>query len=238
MKHEVLYKPSYAMLKVDFGTNESLQAEAGALVSMSPEVDVTTSLNAGGKKDRGFIGKIFAFFFSILVAFMRKIVGGESMFVNTFTTSADSSEVLLAPTVTGDIEHHQLNGNTIMVQAGSYLASTSGIELKMKFGGFQAWLSGEGLFFLQCSGEGDLWINSYGGIHIIEVDGEYDVDTGHLVAFEPSLEYQVKTTGGFKSTMLSGEGLSIGFKGTGKVWVQTRKLDGFTGWISPLLPKS
>ena len=67
------------------------------------------------------------------------------------------------------------------------------------------------------------------------VAGKFTVDTGHLVAFEPSLEYSIGGMGNLKSTFLSGEGLVIKFQGNGKVWVQTRTLDGLASWLTPRL---
>ena len=70
----------------------------------------------------------------------------------------------------------------------------------------------------------------------VEVDGAYVVDTGHVVAFEGKLRYNLKRVGGWKSTFLSGEGLVLEFNGKGTVWLQTRNLGTLIGWISPLLP--
>lgn len=238
MQQKILYKPSYALLRIGLLSRESIKAEAGAMVSMDTNIEVETSLgvNAGNKK--GLFAKLFSSIFAFIVALVRKFAGGESIFINTFTAKGSSGEILLAPTLTGDIERYTLEDSSITLQAGAYLASTEEISLKTKFGGLKALFSGEGIFFLECSGTGDLFFNSYGGIHVIEVDGTYDIDTGHLVGFEPTLDWSIKSVGGLKSMVLSGEGLIIKFRGKGKVWVQTRQMNSFVGWVSPLLPRN
>ena len=71
----------------------------------------------------------------------------------------------------------------------------------------------------------------------IDVNGKYTVDTGHIVAFEDTLTYKVKKVGGWKSTLLSGEGLVCEYSGTGRLWIQSRVPGGFIGWVSKLLPR-
>lgn len=119
-----------------------------------------------------------------------------------------------------------------MMQAGSFLACTEGINLGTVFGGLKALFSGEGMFFLKVSGRGELWYNSYGSIVERELNNEeLIVDTGHIVAWEPSLNWEIKGMGNLYSTFFSGEGLVLKFKGTGKVWLQTRSLGGLANWL-------
>ena len=92
------------------------------------------------------------------------------------------------------------------------------------------------LFLIKCSGQGDLWFNTYGAMIPIDVTGQYVVDTGHIVAFTEGLQYQIGRIGGYKSLFFSGEGLVCRFTGTGRVWIQTRKLGAFSNWIYPFRP--
>ena len=73
-------------------------------------------------------------------------------------------------------------------------------------------------------------------IERIEVDGDYKVDTGHVVAFQGDVSYQLSRVGSWKSTLLSGEGFTMEFTGKGTVWIQTRSLGAMVGWITPNLP--
>jgi uncharacterized protein (TIGR00266 family) len=219
MKHEILYRPSYAVLKARLGEGETLVGEGGAMLSMSANMSIKT------KRAGSFLGAI-----------ARRIFGGESFFVNRYTPQGGEGEVLLAPALAGDIAHHALGGQGLFVQGGSFLASGPGIEMKPRFSGLRGLFSGEGLFLLECRGSGDLWINGYGGIEPMAVDGTAIVDTGHVVAFEPGLQWRVRAVGGVKSTLFSGEGLVIEFTGRGKLWIQTRNVSGLVGWLRPLLP--
>ena len=81
--------------------------------------------------------------------------------------------------------------------------------------------------------DGDLWIASYGAIHIEQVSGSYVVDTTHIVAFDESLTYKVRSVGGMKSLFLSGEGMVCEFSGTGRVWFQTRSASSLAEFLHP-----
>ena len=127
-----------------------------------------------------------------------------------------------------------------MVQSGSWLASESSVVVDTKWGGAKTFFSGEGLFMLRCSGAGDMLVASYGAIFEMDLPaGEsYKVDTGHIVAFEEGIGYQVNKVGGWKSTILSGEGLVATFTGPGKLWQQSRSPADLVGWLTEKLPFS
>ncbi len=230
MQHVIEHGPSFAWLKVHLAPGDELQAEAGAMVRQDPQVEMTTHINAGQQAG------IFRVIWALLVAFLRKFLGGETMFVNRFRTQGQG-EVVVAPSLSGHIVHKQLSGtDRLYVQTGSYLASTGSIDTKVRFGGLRSLLGGEGLVLLECSGVGDLWVNAYGGVIPIPVNGNFTVDTGHIVAFDGSLDFKVKSVGGMKSFLFSGEGLVCEFFGQGTVYVQSRNLSALVGWLTPLLP--
>ena len=121
--------------------------------------------------------------------------------------------------------------NYFFLQNSAFVAATPGVELESKWQGMiKGFFSGESLFLIRCSGEGDLWFNTYGGLIEIDVDGGYVVDTGNIVAFTQSLDYSISKVGGYKSLFFSGEGFVCRFKGKGKVWIQTRSTEAFTSW--------
>lgn len=219
MEFSIKHKPSYALLDVTLSPQESIIAEAGAMVYMDDGLEVKTSIS----------GSFFA-------ALLKKFMGGESLFINEFTATEGTKKIGFAPTWVGDLHHTKLSGNTLMMQAGAFVCSTPGIVINTKFGGLKSLFGGEGAFLLEASGEGDLFYSSYGAIIEIEVNGSYIIDTGHLVAFEPTLTYELRKVGGWKSTLLSGEGFVFDFNGNGKVWIQSRVPEGFVGWIVKLLP--
>ncbi len=216
MQFDISAKPDFTMVEVDLGPDESILAEAGAMVGMSPNVEVKTQA-------RGGIGK----------ALKRAVLGGESLFINTYTSQGGPGKLMLAPATPGDALHRNLSGGSFMMQSGAFMASSTGIELDTKWGGAKTFFGGEGFFMLKASGTGDLFFSSFGAIHEVEVDGSYIVDTGHIVAFEDTLQFNVRKVGGLKSLFLSGEGLVCDFQGKGTVYLQTRNPGAFAGWIHP-----
>ncbi|MBN2803976.1 MAG: TIGR00266 family protein [Deltaproteobacteria bacterium] len=231
MEQKIEFGPAYAMSTISLEPGESITVEAGSMVGMSDGLQIKTSI--GGNKT-GFFGKVLNF----LSAFIRKLLGGESFFLNTYTPpEGQPGQILVAPALSGDIIHYNLDGNrSLIIQATSYLASSGDVEIKTKFGGIKSLFSGEGAFWLNAKGTGDIWVNCYGAIHEIDVEGKYTVDTGHIVAFDDTLDYKIKGAGGLKSTLLSGEGLVCEFNGNGKLFIQSRNLDSMVGWITPRLP--
>ena len=229
MKHAIEHGPSFAWLRVQLEAGESIDAEAGSMVTQSPTLALTTRLATARKA--GFLHKLTALVFSL----GRRLFGKESMFLNTFS-GPQGGEVVLAPKLAGHIMHQSLGGGgALWVQAGSYLASTPGVQTKVRWGGLRGLFGGEGITLLHCTGQGELWVNAYGGITPVEVDGSYRVDTGHIVAFDGALDFKIKSVGGFKSLLFSGEGLVCEFQGKGRVWIQSRNIGALVGWITPLL---
>jgi uncharacterized protein (TIGR00266 family) len=222
MKIDILYRPAFALAVVNLNPNEVIRAESGAMVSMTPNIKMETKARGG-----------------ILKSLKRAALGGESFFINTYTATGGGGQITLAPTLPGDIIATKLNNRTLMVQSGSYLASGEGIEIDTKWGGAKTFFGGEGLFMLKVSGSGDLIMSSYGAIHNVklEKDQKYIVDTGHLVAFDADIEFKVKSVGGLKSTLLSGEGLVVELTGPGIVALQTRSEGEFLSWLIPKIPQ-
>jgi uncharacterized protein (TIGR00266 family) len=145
----------------------------------------------------------------------------------------------VAPTLPGDIVQMSLDGShALMVQSGSWLASDSGVQVDTKWGGAKTFFTGEGLFLLRCTGVGDTVVSSYGAIErrTLGPSEVLKIDTGHIVAFQEGIGYQVNRIGGWKSTLLSGEGLVATFTGPGMLWLQTRSPADFIGWLIPQLP--
>ena len=221
MKHNILYRPVYSLLQVELEAGEAISAEAGAMVTMTPNVEIRTSARGG-----------------VLGSLKRSILGGESFFQNTFTCGRGTGVVTFAPAYMGDIECIPMDGEWF-VQSGSYLCSSPDLGIDTKFQGLKGVFSGEHLFFLRVYGHGELFISSFGAIHPIELQPgeEVKVDTGNLVAFQQGVSYSVEKVGGIKSTVLSGEGLVLRLRGPGKLYNQTRSPGSFVGWLWPMLPK-
>jgi uncharacterized protein (TIGR00266 family) len=219
------------MLRVDLMPGQTVVSEAGAMVARHQQVGMEVRLNAG--RSPGFFAKLKALF----VAVLRRWVGGETFFVNHFSAPTPGS-VWLAPTMSGQIIYRPLRGETLVLSTGAYLAHTGDVDLKLKFGGLRGLLAKEGAFFLTLSGHGELWFTSYGGVEVIDVNGSYIVDNGHLVGYEGELTFDIKSAGGgLLGFAASGEGLVCEFTGRGRVYIQTRNLGSLVGYLTPLLPR-
>lgn len=219
MEFQIKHGPSFASLFLDLSKGDRVRTEAGSMVAMSSDMKIKTKAYGG-----------------LIKALIRKLLGGESVFMNTYSTGSDKGELVLSPTVPGEIRHVDLQKSEFILQGSAFLASDPDIKIKTKYGGFKAMLSGEGLFLLSAKGTGNLWFNSYGNITEVDVDGKYVVDTGHIVGFEPGLKFKVKKVGGMKSLLFSGEGLVAEFSGKGKLYIQSRTVSSLLGWITPMLP--
>ena len=230
MQHVVKFDPTFSMLQVQLAPGEVMVSEAGAMVARASHLAMEVKLNAGSKA--GFFGKLKA----LLIALVRKLIGGETFFVNHFS-SPQGGWVWLAPALSGGIRHIPLQGQSMLFSSGAYLASAGDVDLKMRFGGLRALLAKEGAFFIECSGQGDLWVNSYGAIDEVHCNGSYVVDNGHIVGFDSSLDFEIRTPGGGAMGLLgSGEGLVCEFRGQGRILIQSRNLGALVGWLSPMLP--
>jgi uncharacterized protein (TIGR00266 family) len=226
---ELEAKPSYGMAVITLAKGEKITSESSAMVAMSKGLQVDTHFNGAGS------GGLVDWIQAALTGLARKFLAGETMFANTFTATQDGQKVMLSPAMVGDVIHVQMDGQKkVTVQASSYLASTPKVQVNLIWGGFAMLFGGEGAFFLQCSGTGDLLVNAYGGLEELEVDGAYIVDSGHVIAWEGPLTYSLRKAGSWKSSLLGGEGLVIEFKGKGKVWAQTRNMSALISWITPM----
>lgn len=215
MDVQIKNNPDYGELQVSLEAGDTITTEAGAMSRMTPGLDMRARMMGGP-----------------LAALARKVFGGESFFVGDYG-GASGGELCLSPSVPGSVQHRQVDGGEFFLTAGSFLACSPGVRLRTRFGGLRALFSGEGAFLLVASGSGDLWFNAYGAVVERVIDGELTVDTGHVVGWEEGVQYTIGGMGGLKSTLLSGEGLTMKFHGQGKIWLQTRHLPATAGWLSP-----
>jgi uncharacterized protein (TIGR00266 family) len=218
---EILHQPSFSLAVLKLQAGASFQAEAGAMVSMSANVELQSEMKGG------------------LVGALKRAVGGESAFVSTFTAIGAPGEVTLAPGAPGDIAAIEMQNQLFFVQSSSYLAGDSELVIDTRWGGAKTFFGGEGLFVLQVQGSGLLLVSSFGAIYrkTLASGERYVVDTGHLVAWEGSTQYQLrKAAAGFFRSMVSGEGIVAEFMGPGEILIQTRNLAAFAGLMRPFFP--
>jgi uncharacterized protein (TIGR00266 family) len=222
MKYQILDSPDFAMLELVLDAGDVVIAESGAMVAKDTQIEISTSMRGG-----------------LLGAAKRKLLGGESLFQNSFTSQRDGQRLYLSAPAEGDLKARTLApGESLFLQSGAYVAH-AGAELVIdtKFGGLKSFFSGVGFFMLRIQGPGLVFYGSYGALHEVDVGPEgYTVDTAHIVAFSEGLDYRVRAFGGFKGLFFSGEGLVCDFSGRGKVWVQTRNAAGLAAFLHPFRP--
>lgn len=217
------HQPSYTLAIAQLAGNETVKVEPGAMVSMSDGISIET------KSEGGFLGGL------------KRMVGGESFFQNTFTAPGQGGEITLAPALPGDMIILELDGSApFMLQSGAYVASEQGINVDATWGGAKGFFGSGSLVLLQCTGHGTLLAGCYGAIEerVLGPGEKYVVDTGHIVGFEGAVDFSVRKVGGWKSTLLGGEGLVCELTGPGRVLMQTRSEQAFLGWLIPQMPKS
>lgn len=221
MQVEIGYRPSQSMARVLLQPGESVVAESGAMVGMSTNVQMQTQ--AGG-----------------LMSGLKRMFGGESFFRNTFTAAQGPGEVYFATPLCGDMVTLDMTPNGYFVQSSSYVACSPQVNIETKVGGFKSFFAGEGVFVLKATttvpGQ-QLVLGAFGGIQELVCDGRMIIDTGHLVAWDATLQYKVtKAADGWIASFLSGEGLVCDFEGQGRIWIQTRNPVEYGSTVGRLLP--
>lgn len=219
MQTKIEGAPAFAYLHVELGPGESIIAESDAMASMDAAIDLKAVFNGG------FVSSV-----------LRKLFGGESLFVNVFTNNTDRPRRLtLVQATPGDIKQIPMQGNAICLQPGAYLASTPGVKLSVKWAGIASFVAREGLFKLLVQGQGVLWFGAYGGVLFKDVKGAFIVDSSHLVAYEPTVRLKLQLAGGIFSSFFGGEGIVTRVEGQGKIAIQTRSLQGLRDFLNPKL---
>ena len=219
MQVDINSGPAFAFGEITLPAGGSVRVEAGAMAMTRGDVQIATSTQGGFMKG------------------LKRTLGGESFFVNDFS-SGTGGIVGVAAALPGDMTSVTLGSAGLLVQSGSWIASDASVTVDSKWGGGKSFFSGEGLILLKCTGQGDLLLGAYGAIrsHDLAAGEVLTLDTGHVVAFEDTVQYSVRKAGSWKSTLLGGEGLVTDFSGPGRVWLQTRSSGDLISWIQSKLP--
>ncbi|WP_072620918.1 TIGR00266 family protein [Spirulina major] len=222
--YDIEHSPAYAALVLTLQANQSIVVEASAMAAMDSCITMATKVRGG------------------MMQGIKRMVGGESIFMNEFTAQGKAGQLYVSPGVPGDVQHYALTDNqALMVQSSGFVACSPTVDVDSQFQGFKGFFSGESLFLLRLTGQGSVWFSSYGGIVEVPVAGDYVVDTGYVVAFESSLQYEVEMLGGLsfkglRTGILGGEGLVCRFRGEGRLWIQSRNIYPLVNFLSPFRP--
>lgn len=178
MNVELLYQPAYTLGRVLLSGGEQVRVEAASMVGMSSGVTLQTQAMGSFLKS---LGRVF--------------FGGESFFQNGYTAPAQGGEVLVAPSLPGDLITLEIT-KPMLVQSGAYFASDVGIEVDFKWGGSKSFFgTGGGLIMLHAQGRGKMVVSSYGAIHEITLAAgkSYTINSGHLVALSESMQFKTRS---------------------------------------------
>ncbi|HEY1279334.1 MAG TPA: TIGR00266 family protein [Acidimicrobiales bacterium] len=222
MRVTIQANPAFAFGTISIDPGGEVHVEAGAMAAYSDGVDVETKARGG-----------------VFAGLKRSMFGGETFFINTFRSQSGGT-VSVAADLPGDMTMITMDAaHALLVQSGSWIASDPGVDVDTKWGGSKTFFSGKGLFLLRCTGQGDVLVGAYGGILSMALapGQSYTLDTGHVVAFDESVQFSVHKAGNWKTTVLGGEGLVTRFTGPGRLWLQTRSQDDLVNWLIPRLPK-
>ena len=206
---------------IPLGAGQEIQAEPGALLYMAGDVEMDSNMKGG------------------LWGGLKRMVGGESLFMTRFRSRSQGQVAFAAP-YPGKLKQIELAGGAQwLCQRDSFLCATAGIEIGIAFAKrFGAGLfGGEGFILQRIGGNGTAFI--HGGGNFIEfelVAGQtLRVDTGCIVAFEETVQYDIQFVGGFKNTLFGGEGLFLAtLSGPGKCVLQTLPFSRLAGRIMGL----
>ena len=221
--HEVDYQifgDDLQFVEVELDPRETVIAEAGAMMYMEEDITFETKMGDGSKPDAGFMGK--------LVSMGKRALTGESLFMTHFTNSgAGKKHIAFGAPYPGKIiaiDLDETNGE-LLCQKDAFLAAALGTEVSIAFNkklgvGF---FGGEGFILQRLRGDGNVFIHAGGTIVEKQLHGEsLMVDTGCIVAFESTINYDIRQAGNLKSMLFGGEGLFLAtLQGTGRIWLQS-----------------
>jgi uncharacterized protein (TIGR00266 family) len=219
----VRHNPSFAVARVGLTPNEQLRVEAGAMMAMSSGVALDAKMEGG-----------------LLKSLKRATLGGESLFITTYTAPAEGGWVDVAANLPGDLIVSGVTPDQDMfIQRGSWICSSDGVQIETKWGGMQNLFGGEGGFVVHASGHGTVVLSCYGALDTISLQpGEtFTLDAGHMVAYAAGMQMSLRmASGGMARAVKSAEGLVFDF--TGPCWVmsQSRNPQGLIDWLGANLP--
>ena len=208
-------------VEVELDPGEMVLAEAGAMMYMTPGIKMESKFGDPSKDDEGLLDKVFTA--------GKRLLTGESLFMTTFTAEGPGQDrVAFAAPYPGRIIPMDLAqlGGELLCQKNSFLCAARGVSIGIAFtkklgaGLF----GGEGFILQRLTGDGIAFVHAGGTLcHRQLQTGEMlRVDTGCIVSFDPSVQYDIKFVGGFKNTLFGGEGLFFAtLTGPGNVWLQS-----------------
>jgi uncharacterized protein (TIGR00266 family) len=230
--HEIDYKlhgEEMQCVEIELDPQEAVIAEPGSFMMMTDGISMQTLFGDGTEK--GMMGKLFSA--------GKRLLTGENLFMTVYTNdSHQKRQVSFAAPYTGKIIPLNLSvlGERIICQKDSFLCAAKGvsvgIEFQRKLG--TGLFGGEGFIMQKLEGDGMAFVHSGGHVieKVLQPGDIIKVDTGCIVAFTSSIQYDIQFVGGIKNTLFGGEGMFYAtLRGPGKVWIQTLPISRLAGRI-------
>jgi uncharacterized protein (TIGR00266 family) len=208
-------------VKIELDPGEAAVAEAGSMMYIEDGIEMETIFGDGSQQQGGFMGA--------LMGAGKRLLTGESLFMTVFWNRGQAKrKVAFAAPYPGRIEPVRLTdvGGELLAQKDSFLCAAKGVSLGIAFTKrFGAGLfGGEGFILQRLTGDGWVFLHA-GGMHeerVLAAGETLRVDTGCIVALQPSVDYDIQLVGGLKTALFGGEGLFFAtLRGPGKVWLQS-----------------
>jgi uncharacterized protein (TIGR00266 family) len=214
MEHKIGHSPTFTTLEFTFAEGESLTAQPGCMLAMTPGFDVKAGVGTHMKGSPG-LGRA-----------TRSLLAGESFFAAVYKAKRSGERLVLAPSQMGEIRGLDVKGeNNHFIASGAFLACTVGVQIGLHYAGVKGFMATRGLFLMKTEGEGSVFISSYGALVEQQLaEGErFILDNRYIVAFSQSIKFETVTlTGSIRHSFLAGEGIVNRFTGPGTILYQTR----------------
>ena len=239
--HEVdfeIFGDDMQYVEVELDPQEAALAEAGGMMYMEDGIEMETIFGDGSEKNSGFLGS--------LLGAGKRVLTGESLFMTIFSNQASGKKrVAFGAPYPGKIVPIQLPdiGGELIAQKDSFLCAAKGVSIGIAFqkrigaGLF----GGEGFIMQRLEGDGMAFVHAGGTLceRNLQPGESLRVDTGCIVAFQPSVSYDIKFVGGIKSALFGGEGLFFAtLRGPGRVWLQSLPFSRLADRIYAAAPKA
>ena len=239
--HEIDYQifgNEMQYVEVELDPMEAAVAEAGGMMYMEEGIEMETIFGDGSQQNSGLLGS--------LMGAGRRLLVGESLFMTVFQNRGQGKRrVAFGAPFAGKIIPLKLNeiGGEILAQKDAFLCAAKGVSIGIAFtkrlgAGF---FGGEGFILERLQGDGLAFIHAGGTIHQRDLSaGEVlRVDTGCIVAFQPSVQYDIQYVGKIKSALFGGEGLFFAtLRGPGRIWLQSLPLSRLAARIVAAAPQT
>jgi uncharacterized protein (TIGR00266 family) len=221
---QLRHNPSFTVARCVLAGGELLRVEGGAMIAHSAGVQLEAKAQGG-----------------VLAGLKRSVLGGGSFFVTTYTAPAQGGWVDVAGVLPGDTVSIDVTPDRpFFLRRGSWIANSDGVQIDTQWGGMANLFGGEGGFGFRASGQGEALVSIYGAVDLIDLEPNevVTIDTGHVVAYDLGLRFQMRRAvqGRSIQSLKSGEGWVFDFTGPGRVLLQSRNPEALQHWVAEAAP--